>query len=145
MWISYFHQIQNKYSIRVSLKNPLIIVMDGRDITKSVNISLLCRNKNSFLDCFEDTIKYFSKRYNCIALYGTDEVSFIFENPMVVIEDLHVDKINRVNDIVALFSQQFFDYFNSSYGKEKVFWHGRCFSINKEKINSYIKFRKRCY
>ena len=26
------------------------------------------------------------------------------------------------------------------FSAEKVFWHGMCFSIEKEKVNSYIKF-----
>ena len=63
-----------------------------------------------------------------------NEVSIIFNNPKIVIEDLDNDKYNRTNEIISVFCQYFFDSFNSFYQKEKVFWHGKCFSINENKI-----------
>lgn len=82
-------------------------------------------------------------KYHCFCLFGSDEINFIFTNPMLVIEDLDKEKVNRTNEIIALFSQYFFDYFNSLNRNIKVFWHGKCFSINNEKINSYVKFRSK--
>lgn len=38
MWNSYFFQIQSKYSMRVSFKNPLVIRLDGKDVTKNKNM-----------------------------------------------------------------------------------------------------------
>lgn len=141
MWVSYFHKIQNKYSMRLSLKKTLVIRLDAKNTTKNMDVSLVSKNKNGFLESFEKTIKHFTQKYKCLAIYGSDEVSFIFENPMILIEDLDKDN-NRVNEIISLFSQHFFDYFNFVYAnEEKIFWHGMCFCIDKEKINSYIKFR----
>ena len=60
---------------------------------------------------------------------------------MLVIADLDVDKCNRTNEIIALFSQLFFHHFNSLYVKDTIFWHGKCFSIPGEKLKSYIKYR----
>lgn len=61
----------------------------------------------------------------------------------MVIEDLDKDKVNRTNEIIALFAQYFFDYFNNLNKNAKIFWHGKCFSINNDKIKSYIKFRSK--
>ena len=61
----------------------------------------------------------------------------------MLISDLDNDKYNRTNEIISLFSQYFFDYFNKFNKNTKVFWHAKCFSINHEKINSYIKFRSK--
>lgn len=72
---------------------------------------------------------------------GSDEISFIFTDPLVVISDLDKEKWNTSNEIISVFSQYFFDYFNEHNKQSKVFWHGKCFSIRNEKINSYIKFR----
>ena len=36
MWNSYFFQIQSKYSMRVSFKNPLVIRLDGKDVIKNM-------------------------------------------------------------------------------------------------------------
>lgn len=142
MWQSYFFEIQSKYNMRVSTTRPLVIRLDGKNVTKSKEFDLL-KNPESFSDILEKTVKYFTEKYRCLAIFGSDEVSFIFENPMRVIEDLDKDKVNRVNEIISLFSQYFFDYFNELYGKTKVFWHAKCFTINEDKIISYLKYRSK--
>jgi len=142
MWSSYFFQVQNKYSMRVSLKKPLVIRFDGKNVTKDITIDLLSENKESFPNALEKTAKYFTYKYECISILGTDEISFVFTNPIKVIEDLDKEKYAKTNEIIALFSQYFFEYFNDIYSRDKkVFWHGKCFSINEDKINSYIKYR----
>lgn len=142
VWKDYFLNLRNKYSMRVSSKEPLVINLDGKNITKSGKFSLVDNtNSNSFFGIMENTVQYFTKKYNCIAIFGTDEVSFIFEKPLLLINDIN-DKSNKKNDeIISMFSQYFFDYFNSLNQIEKVFWHGECFSIPKGKINSYIKYK----
>ena len=143
MWNSYFKQIQNKYSMRVSFDKPLVIRLDGKDVTKNKSIDLLSNYENSFTNSLEETVKFFSKKYNCLAIFGSDEVSFIFYKPMILIEDLDNDKYNRTNEVISVFSQYFFEHFNSLYNGNKVFWHGKCFSISNDKVNSYIKFRSK--
>ena len=142
VWKDYFLSLRNKYSMRVSSKGPLVINLDGKNITKSAKFSLVDnRNSNSFFGIMEKTVQYFTKKYNCIAIFGTDEVSFIFEKPLILINDIN-DKSNKKNDeIVSIFSQYFFDYFNSLNQIDKVFWHGECFSIPSGKISSYIKYK----
>lgn len=141
MWKNYFFQIQKKYSMRVSTKQPLIIRFDGKNVTKNKNIDLLGTYNNSFLDNLEKTVKYFTQKYNCFSIFGSDEVSFILANPMLLIEDLDSDKTNHSNEIISLFSQYFFDYFNNFDKNKKIYWHGKCFSIPENKIQSYIKYR----
>lgn len=144
MWHSYFQKIENKYSMRISLKKELVIRIDARDITKKRNLSLLEKKENSFVDCFERTVKLFTSKYNCLCFFGSDEANFIFDEPILLLDSLKIDKEKnaRTNDIVALFTQEFFSCFNDLYNNdEKIFWHGGCFSIEKEKINSYIKCR----
>ena len=108
MWNNYFYQIQKKYSMRLSQKEPLVIRLDGKDVTKSKELNLLYKFKGSFFYAFEQSAKYFSKKYNCYALFGTDEISFIIENPIKLFEDLDSDKNNHSNEVISLFSQYFF-------------------------------------
>lgn len=141
MWNSYFFQIQSKYSMRVSFKNPLVIRLDGKDVTKNKKYDLLNNYEGNFRNTLEKTAEFFTRKYKCLAILGSDEISFIFTNPLVVISDLDKEKWNTSNEIISVFSQYFFDYFNEHNKQSKVFWHGKCFSIRNEKINSYIKFR----
>ena len=141
MWNSYFFQIQSKYSMRVSFKNPLVIRLDGKDVTKNKKYDLLNNYEGNFRNTLEKTAEFFTRKYKCLAILGSDEISFIFTDPLVVISDLDKEKWNTSNDIISVFSQYFFDYFNEHNKQSKVFWHGKCFSIRNEKINSYIKFR----
>ena len=141
MWSSYFFQIQSKYSMRVSFKNPLVIRLDGKDVTKNKKYDLLNNYEGNFRNTLEKTAEFFTRKYKCLAILGSDEISFIFTDPLVVISDLDKEKWNTSNEIISVFSQYFFDYFNEHNKQSKVFWHGKCFSIRNEKINSYIKFR----
>ena len=141
MWNSYSFQIQSKYSMRVSFKNPLVIRLDGKDVTKNKKYDLLNNYEGNFRNTLEKTAEFFTRKYKCLAILGSDEISFIFTDPLVVISDLDKEKWNTSNEIISVFSQYFFDYFNEHNKQSKVFWHGKCFSIRNEKINSYIKFR----
>ena len=141
MWNNYLFQIQSKYSMRVSFKNPLVIGLDGKDVTKNKKYDLLNNYEGNFRNTLEKTAEFFTKKYKCLAILGSDEISFIFTEPLVVISDLDKEKWNTSNEIISVFSQYFFDYFNEHNKQSKVFWHGKCFSIKNEKINSYIKFR----
>lgn len=144
MWKNYFKNIQQKYSMRVSRKEPLVIRLDGKDVTKNKSIDLLDReNEFSFSNSLEKTVRYFTEKYNCLAIFGSDEVSFICQDPSLVLEDMTSDACNSSNEVISGFSQYFFDYFNEFDKHKKVYWHGKCFSIPENKITSYIKYRSR--
>lgn len=141
MWKDYFYQLQKKYNMRLSTKEALVIRLDGKDVTKSNDINLLYRVKGNFIDTFYECAQYFSKKYSCYAIFGTDEISFIISEPMKLIEDLEPSKNNHANEIIALFSQYFFNFFNNGYNGYTTFFHAKCFSIPEGKIESYIKYR----
>lgn len=69
---------------------------------------MLYKFKGSFFNVFEESAKYFSKKYNCHFLFGTDEISFVIENPLELFEDLDYDKTNHSNEVISLFPQYFF-------------------------------------
>ncbi len=142
MWNDYFYNIQNKYNMRVSTKAPLVIRLDGKDTTKDTNINLLYNFNGGFSSILEKCAWYFTKKYNCYAIFGTDEISFVFPEPMILINDLEESNTHS-NEIIALFTQYFFDYFNLLYKDRKVFFHAKCFSIPKTKLNSYILYRSK--
>lgn len=142
MWNNYFFQIQKKYNIRVSTKEPLVIRFDGKGITRNKDINFLDDYKGSFSNSLEECAKYFTEKYHGYSIFGSDEISFIFLDPMQVIKDLDPsDNSTYSNEIIAMFSQYFFNHFNSFNRHYKIFWHGKCFSIKLEKLNSYVKYR----
>jgi GNAT superfamily N-acetyltransferase len=140
-WNNYFGNIRNKYNMRVSTKKPLIINLDGKNITKNNLFSLTSRYSNSFLDSMKKTVDFFTEKYNCLAIFGTDEVSFIIEKPLKFIKEINNKQNMRADEIVSVFSQYFFDYFCLNNANEKIYWHGECFSIPYGKVNSYIKYK----
>lgn len=144
MWNNYFFQIQKKYSMRLSLAKPLVIRLDGKDVTKNSKINIMDEYKGSFLDALKKTAKYFSEKYHCLSILGSDEISFIIFDPNIAINDLEPnDKTNYSNEIIAMFSQYFYNYFNRIFKLGNVFWHAKCFSINEDKVVSYLKYRSR--
>ena len=123
MWNSYFFQLQKKYNMRISTKMPLVFRFDGKQITKNRDINLLDKYKGSFFDSLEKTARFFTGKYHCYAIFGSDEISFIVPNPNVVIEDLEPnDKTTHSQELIALFSQYFFDYFNHFDTHRKIFY-----------------------
>ena len=109
MWNNYFYQIRKKYSMRLSTKNPLVINLDGKDVTKNKNMNIIINiNNQSFLNKLEKTVEYFTDKYECLAIYGADEVSFIFEEPMKLINDLNTDQSTYSTEVISVFSQYYF-------------------------------------
>lgn len=139
-WNNYFINIQNKYNLKMSKNKPIAILLDGKDITKSIKHDLLDESKEGFNDIFEQTIKFISDKFNCIAISGADEVSFVFENSEELRELVPNGKY-KAQEIVSLFSQAFYKYFNDRYINSPVYWHCKCLNIPKGKINSYIEYR----
>lgn len=138
-WNNYFVGIINKYNLKMSKKNPIVIFIDGKNITSNKNYNLTNEEKNSFNDVFEQTIKYFSNEFNCIAISGVDEVSFVIEDYKKI--QKNVTKGFKAQDIASIFSQYFFEKFNSAYKGQTVYFHCKCSNIPKGKIKSYIKHR----
>ena len=143
MWNNYFLQIKKKYNMRVSSKKPLVINLDGKNVTKSREFNILELYKGGFREVVEKCAIYFTKQYDCIAICGADEISFIIEEPMKLVEDINSDNNTSSTEIISVFSQMFYDYFNRFYKGENIFWHGKCYSISDEKIMSFVKYKSR--
>lgn len=141
-WFNYFSNMRNKYNMRVSANKPLIIFLDAKDSSKNKR-DLLKGTENGFFDSLDQTAKYFTSRYNCISIWGTDEISFIIEDTDNFIDSINNEKSYRTHDIVSIFSQYFFEKFNNIYENETVYWHCKCFNITKEKVESYIRFKSK--
>ena len=141
-WFNYFSNMRNKYNLRVSSNKPLILFLDAKDSSKNKR-ELLEGKENDFFDSMDKTVKYFSTMYSCLAIWGTDEVSFIIEDTYNFINSINNENSFRTHDIVSIFSQYFFVYFNNVYNKETVYWHCKAFNIAKEKVNSYLKFKSK--
>ena len=141
-WNNYFINIQNKYNMNMNENKPIVIFIDGKDITKSLNHNLIQENKGSFNDIFEQTIKYFSNKFNCLVISGVDEASFIIQDTKILKKILSIKKF-KAQDIVSVFSQLFYKYFNDRYINRPIYWHCKCSNIPYGKINSYIKYRSK--
>lgn len=141
-WNNYFINIQNKYNMNMNENKPIVIFIDGKDITKSLNHNLIQENKGSFNDIFEQTIKYFSNKFNCLVISGVDEASFIIKDTKKLKKILSTKKF-KAQDIVSVFSQLFYKYFNDRYINRPIYWHCKCSNIPYGKINSYIKYRSK--
>lgn len=139
-WNNYFDNIKNKYNLKMNTNNPIVIFVDGKDITKSLKYNLIVESKDSFNDIFEQTIKYFTMKFDCIAISGVDEVSFILEDSRKL-QNFVSRRKYKAHDIISIFSQYFYQYFNARYTNGPVYWHCKCSNIPKGKIKSYIRYR----
>ena len=141
MWYSYFFGLQKKYSMRLSMTSPLVVRLDGKSVTRDKSINILDNYKGSFSDILTKCAEYFTTKYEGYAIFGCDEISFIFTNPKAIFKDFSSESENYSNEFISLFSQYFCDYFNTLFKERKIFWHAKCFSIPQGKIVSYIKHR----
>ena len=139
-WFNYFSNMRNKYNMRVSPNKPLIIFLDAKDSSKNKR-NLMAGLHNGFFDSMVLSAKYFTAKYNCLAIFGCDEISFIIEDVDFFIDSINNEKSYRTHDIASVFSQYFFEYFNNIYNGEVVYWHCKCFNIAKEKMQTYIKYK----
>lgn len=138
---NYFLHIINKYNLKITKNNPIVIFLDGKGVTSSNFFNLLSEDNESFNEYFEKTIKHFCNKYNCLAIFGIDEVSFVFENPKNI-QCKEIFKNTKSQDIVSIFSQKFYEsILKISNKKYKIYWHCKISNIPRGKIKSYIKYR----
>ena len=112
MWINYFYEIQKKYSMQISKTKTLVIRLDGKDVTKDENINFLANNVGSFSHSLEIIASSISRKYDCYCLFGTDEISFIVQNPEKFLNEIKAENVYFSNEIISVFSQYFFYHFN---------------------------------
>ena len=139
MYYNYFKNIENKYKKQLSKQKPVVIRLDGRNVTKSGKYNFY--SKNLFSAALESVGTYFVEHFHCIVYIAMDEISFIFENPddfFAIYED------NNTLYCSNLFLLDFIKLFWTICPNEK--FGVTIFNIEKNKIESYIKYRKSlCY
>lgn len=137
MKFNYFKNIENKYRTQLSRKKPLIIRLDGHNVTKNPDMKFMGDNTftKSLAKAGEDIIKVFN---DCKVYVALDEISFIFTNPSEFFE--RYDDCNTTDcsnlfllDFVKLFWNY---YYGTNFGVS-------IFNINSDKIESYIKYRQK--
>ena len=139
-WQNYFESIANKYNLGLSKHRPIVIFLDGKSVTASNFVNLNTESMGSFNDAFDKTVKKITKNYKAIAIYGVDEVSFIFEDAKPLLEDLRPKRL-RAHDIDSKFAQMFFDEFNLNMKSRTIYWHCKTSNIPKGKVKAYLKYR----
>lgn len=138
----YFKNIENKYKSKISLKNPVIIRLDGRHICSNKNIDLLNEDKGGFSYALKGTAEYFSDKYGCAIYCSSDELNFIIEEPKILEQEFESVDTQRISSLI---SQEIFEYFNGLYkNKPSVYFDARCFVIPKNKVKSYLLYRRNC-
>lgn len=135
---NYFKTVELKYKYQLSKKNPIVVRFDGKNITKSKQYDI--SQKNQFSINLIETTKRIVKEFNhCIAYVAMDEVNFIFQEPKEFF-DYYTDNSDSLQYCLSIFQQHFL----SIFWKEmpNIFFGVSMFNIPKDKINSYIAYRK---
>lgn len=136
----YFKNIENKYKSKISTNKALVIRLDGRNVCKNKNINILNENKG-FASTMKIVAEKISSNYGCIVYVASDEINIIIDNTINIIRKF---KSSDTQKISSLISQEVFFYFNKFFKEQLVYFDSRCFSIEKNKIMSYLKYRRNC-
>lgn len=134
----YFKYIENKYANRLSVFNPVVIRLDGKDVCGSLDIDILDESVGGFAYALIETAKFLSKKFRSIVYVATDEINIIVEDPNLL-KNLY--KKLEAQKISSLISQEVFIEFNKHYKGDAVFFDARSFNLYKNKINSYLLHR----
>lgn len=140
MGFNYFGLIEDKYCYNVTLKKPIIVRLDGKGITKNLQINMLDESYGGFAYAMINTARDISEKYNALVSVSTDEINLIFYDSLVVYE---MFKSTKVQKISSLISQEVFAIFNSYYKGNTVFFDARTFNVLDNKIKSYISYRSK--
>lgn len=119
-WFNYYGNIRNKYDVRVSINKPLTVSLSAKFLSQNER-DLLINKENNFFDSMKKTVKFLTIKYNCIAICGSNKISFIIEDVESFAGSIHNDKKYRVHDITSVFSQYFFECFNNLYSRRYSF------------------------
>ena len=138
MKFNYFKTLEDKYKTRLSMKSPIIIRLDGKNICKNKEINMVDESENGFAYALKKTGLYLSRKFECIALVASDEINLIILDP---------NKLKRIyghlecQKTSSLIAQEVYFVFNSNFHQEQILFDARTFNIPENKINSYIIHR----
>lgn len=135
---SYFGMIEDKYSCKVSLNKPIIIRLDGKGVCKNSAINMYNDSIGEFAYALKITAREISKRYHCLVLISSDEISMIFLNSNVFYNKFNSCKCQKSSSLIT---QEVALLFNHHFKGNFIFFDARTFNINEDKVASYITFR----
>ena len=141
MGFNYFGFMQDKYSTNISTSKASIIKLDGKDVTKNLNINMFDNNDGGFAYALINTAKYLSHKYNALVFVSTDEISLLFCNSKELESIFGTTKTQKIS---SLFSQDVARFFNTQYkGYSYIYFDAKTFCIPYEKIKSYINYTQK--
>lgn len=140
MGFNYFGFMQDKYSTNISNSKASIIKLDGKDVTKNLNINMFDKRKGGFANSLISVSKQLSYRYNAIVFVSTDEISLLFYNSKSLKPIYNTTKTQKIS---SLFSQEVARMFNDIYMGEYVYFDAKTFCIPEDKIKSYINYKEK--
>lgn len=135
---NYFKNIENKYKTRFSLKKPIVIRLDGKNVCKNPAINLLDETKQHFSFSLNHTAKAMSRKFKAICFSSTDEINILILDPSFLLRHYNTIECQKLSSFVA---QEVFSTFNNLYIGEKIFFDARTFNIPENKAQSYISYR----
>lgn len=138
-----FKDVRETEYRKLSKVDPVLIVLDGKNVTKHHDRYPLLK-ENTFTEVIFTIGKEIVKDLNLNAhIYAmTDEINFIFTESDEFIKFFKVD--GSAEYILSLFLQRFLKRFWSYY--PEVFLKASISNVTKDKIARYIQFRKEiCY
>lgn len=138
MKFNYFKILEDKYKTRLSVKSPIIIRLDGKNICKNKEINMIDESENGFAYALKKTGLYLSRKFECVALVASDEINLIILDPNKLKRIYGHLECQKVSSLVA---QEVYFIFNSNFHQEQILFDARAFNIPDNKINSYIIHR----
>ena len=141
MGFNYFGIIEDIYSTKISTKKPCAIRLDGKNVTKNLNIHMFNENQGGFAYALIETAKELSKRYHALVFVSTDEIDLIFYDSKFLKDKFNSIKTQKISSLI---SQETFYLFNNKYNYGNIYFDARTFSMPEDKTTSYIKFRIKC-
>ncbi len=135
---NYFKTIELKYKYQLSKSKPIVVRFDGKNITKSKQFDL--SKKNEFTSALLSTTEQIVNRFDsCIAYVAIDEVNIIFTDPNDFF-NYYTTNSDSLQYCLSMIQQDFLSIFWKHI--PDIFFGVSIFNIPKEKVDSYIKYRK---
>ena len=138
MKFNYFKILEDKYKTRLSVKSPIIIRLDGKNICKNKEINMLDEDSYGFAFALKKAGTFFSRKFNCIALASSDELNLIILEPGQIKRTYGNLECQKVSSFIA---QEVAFVFNSNFSGERIMFDARTFNIPSHKVSSYILYR----
>ena len=138
MTFDYFKYLEDKYKTRLSHQKPIVIRFDGKGVTKNKDINLLDESKGGFAFALKQTALFSSRKFNCIALASSDELSLIITDTSILLKEYGSFECQKIASLIV---QDISPVFHRHYEGLNILFDARVFNIPQNKISSYLIYR----